>query len=92
MNNNSGGKGLIIVLCILFFLITYSCERSSHEKDIQSHITSINGEVISIEENIFHVGTPFYFSSKYDEIYKVVYKINDETKEGWVRFRTFGAD
>jgi hypothetical protein len=92
MNDNKGDNILLVIVLIIFFLIGSSCARSSHEEKIQTQIQSVNGEVVSIEKNIFHVGDPFFLDGKYDDIYKITYKVNGQVKEGWVRFRTFGTD
>jgi hypothetical protein len=93
MDDDKLGKNILIgVIIVLFLFFLESCEMSTSEEKIQVQIKSINGEIIDIDKNEWHIGDPFTWDSKYDEIYKITYKVNGQVKEGWVRFRSFGTD
>lgn len=72
--------------------IKQSIENVSFINDISSYIEKLGGEIQHCERALDEEEM-FYTQEKERYIYKFQYKINNELKEGWVRFGTpHGAD
>ncbi|MDR5659624.1 hypothetical protein RH915_08965 [Serpentinicella sp. ANB-PHB4] len=57
------------------------------KEKIREKIASLGGEVISIERrNIFTGIGPFKIVGKGRVVYRIEYRLNGSTEEGWVRF------
>lgn len=76
---------IIVILIIAAALAIYFIQGKSYEKSINSQVESLGGQVISIERTIVDNG-PFFIRGKGNSIYRFEYTIDDERKEGWVRF------
>lgn len=78
---------VIFVIFTVLAIVINSIRSESHQGSINNQIESMGGKVISIERRSFFTGLgPFMVVGKGRVIYRIEYVINDEVKEGWVRF------
>lgn len=85
-------SGVIILIFIIFTAVIFFITSASHENSIKDKVESLGGAVISIERTMFDNG-PFFIKGKGRSIYRFEYRIDNEIKEGWVRFGgLFGPD
>lgn len=83
---------LVIVVFIIFAVIMFIVQGESHKRKITEEVNSMGGQVINIERKTFDRG-PFVIVGKGKTIYRFEYSIDNEIKEGWVRFGSiFGPD
>lgn len=87
-------NSFIIILFIFLGIIFYIIQNSGYENKIQEKIGSIGGEVLNIERRNFLTGIgPFMVVGKGRTIFYIEYRVDDELREGWVRFGgLFGPD
>lgn len=72
--------------------VKQNIKNINYKNQILLHIKSLGGEIQHCERAADQTG-PFYTKEAEKYIYKFQYKINNELKEGWVRFGTpHGAD
>lgn len=73
----------VIILGVIFFVFRINW----HKNRIEEYIKSMGGEVINIERRNFFTGLgPFMVVGKGRIVYRIEYRLGDETREGWVRF------
>ncbi|WP_055668708.1 hypothetical protein [Desnuesiella massiliensis] len=83
---------LLIIAFIVFIVVMLIVQGERHERKIREQISSIGGEVISIERKTFSTG-PFFLVGKGRTVYRIEYRRGNEIKEGWVKFGDlFGPD
>lgn len=76
----------VALLVFVAFVITIAvAQAKSHKRRITEKISSIGGEIISIERKIFSTG-PFSRVRRGRTVYRIEYKKENEVKEGWVKF------
>ena len=76
--------GIVGVLVIIPICYWFSGTR---EKTIHEKIESMGGKVDAIERRNFFSGIgPFTIVGKNKVVYRIVYRVNDQRKEIWVRF------
>ncbi|MBM7615829.1 hypothetical protein [Alkaliphilus hydrothermalis] len=87
-------KVLVLILTLAVCIWVVMSQGKRREKRIHNKIKSMGGKVITIERSTFLAGTgPFKVVSKGRVVYRVVYTIDGEEKEGWARFGgILGAD
>lgn len=84
--------GIAVVIFIILALAISVLQGESHERKINEQIESMGGTVINIEKKYFSTG-PFMVVGKGRTVYRIEYRIGNDTKEGWVRFGgLFGPD
>lgn len=82
----------MIVVFIILAVIIFIVQGESHKTKITEQVNSMGGEVINIERKTFATG-PFIIAGKGKTIYRFEYSIDNEVKEGWVKFGSlFGPD
>jgi hypothetical protein len=87
-------EGIIIAVFAIFVVCLIILIPRWHRSRINDKIDSIGGTVLSIERRNFFTGIgPFKIVGKGRTVYRIEYKIQDQTKEGWVKFGgIMGAD
>ncbi len=84
-----------IIVPIVIIVIVFSVIRTeSYENKIEEYVRSLGGTVVSYEKHgLFNGLGPFMVVGRGRTVYKVIYKLNGDNREGWVRFGgMFGPD
>ena len=75
----------VIAIAVVIAIVIFA--NGAREKKIHEKVESMGGEVSSIERRNFFSGIgPFTIVGKNRVIYRVVYKVDGQTREIWVRF------
>lgn len=78
---------LIVVLFLIIIIPLVIMRKGYHRSKIDEEIRSIGGEVLNVERGGFFSGLgPFHVVGKGRVVYKIEYRVDNETKVGWVRF------
>lgn len=76
----------ILIIFSIFTYITHS-DKTKIEKTAKQK----GGELLSTEQRFVRIG-PFFYKDKSQRVYEFTYRINGETKEGWMRTGVFNDD
>jgi hypothetical protein len=83
---------LLVIVAVAAVIVLNIFTNEHYEKKIDNQISAMGGRVIHIEKKVFGTG-PFVLCGKGRTIYRIEYEIEDEIREGWVRFGSlFGPD
>lgn len=80
-----------IIALILFLTFVSNSTLKNSEIHINKVISNRGGGVLSIESKLFDIG-PFNYRDKNSHIYRIEYKLNGTTKEGWMRTGVLSND
>jgi hypothetical protein len=84
--------GIAVILFIVLIIVLSVLQGESHERKIKEQIESMGGTVVNIEKKLFSTG-PFMVVGKGRTVYRIEYRVGNNTREGWVRFGgLFGPD
>ncbi|MCR3923445.1 MAG: hypothetical protein NUK65_13185 [Firmicutes bacterium] len=78
-------EALMIVLFVISTVTISYIQSRNHRYKIIKQIDGMGGKVLFIERKRFDTG-PFLLFRRGRSIYKIKYSIEDEIKEGWVKF------
>lgn len=86
-------EALVILLFIGMAIVMYFVRAESHSEKIGAYVESLGGILIEFDTaGLFKGGLgPFMVVGKGRVVYHVIYKINNEKREGWVRFGGIGG-
>lgn len=75
-----GFYSLPILVIFAFFIYFTHSDKTKIEKTVKQK----GGELLSTEQRFVRIG-PFFYKDKSQRVYEFKYRINGETKEGWMR-------